>query len=205
MKNQLELTGSEKSMIENIRVKNIIDMGLAFSAMMRLFEEEKSKKKLNKKIFKNTLGEVFSAKSKKDFDCIHSRFCCWGIKKISLSEKRSDTQGSNRPSYGQIAKTFDVVMKVAIYYCRLPDCEKSKEILPWLNAAVDTNMMKMLRKCYPKDIEPWPRTIKGVVCKQTYEDIQSTVRKFIRDKHNDSIMPVQFDDIYWKVLKELSK
>ncbi|GAI02469.1 unnamed protein product, partial [marine sediment metagenome] len=95
---------------------------------------------------------------------------------------------------------FDVVLSVAIYYCHLPNCEKSRQISGWLNAAVDTKMMALLKRHYPEAITPWPTTIKQVN-NSTYIRIQETVRKFINDEHDNGITPVQFDDIYFEALK----
>jgi hypothetical protein len=193
--NQLKL-----SRPQDARLHNIIDMGLNFSAMIRLFEK-KSKEKLRARI----LGEVqnvFGATSKEQFQDIHSSFCNWGINNIMLAERRKNGQVIKRAapaSYGQIAKTFDVLLKVAVYYCHLPDSERSELISKWLNAAVDTKMMAMLKKCYPLDVRPWPAAIEQVN-KSIYAAIQETVRKFIQDKHSGCIIPVQFDDIYWEAL-----
>jgi hypothetical protein len=185
---------------EEIRLHNIIDMGLTFSAMIRLFNKG-SKEILREKILAEARN-VFEAKSEKDFINIHSNFCDWGIKNISLAEKKRNgriIKKATPASYGQIAKTFDVVLKVAVYYSHLPNCEKSQEISGWLNAAVDTKMMAMLKKEYPKNIQLWPATVEQVDS-TTYMATQRIVRKFISEKHKGSIMPVQFDDIYWKVL-----
>ena len=178
--------------IASIRLKNIIDVGLTASAMIRLFEQGTKEKKLRGPILK-TILKIFEAKSKAEFKRIHSAFCQWGTSEIALARKNKFA------SYGQIAKTLDVVLKVAVYYCHLPECEKSKELSEWLNAAVDTKMMAKLRKHYPKDIKPWPRTIEEVD-RQNYDEIQRIVRKFIREEHQDSITPVQFDDYYWREL-----
>jgi hypothetical protein len=102
-------------------------------------------------------------------------------------------------SYGQVAKTFDITMKVAIYYSHLPNCETSRKISPWLNAAIDTKMMIMLRNHYPKEISSWPTRIEDVD-KRRYMTIQDIVHKFIKEKHHGKIIPVQFDDIYWSIL-----
>jgi len=195
MKDQSELNEPEE-----IRLYNIIDMGLTFSAMIRLFEKG-SKKRLHKQILAETRN-VFKAKSEESFKNIHSKFCDWGVKNILLAEKKRNgriIKKATPASYGQVAKTFDVTLKVTIYYSHLPDCEKSREISKWLNAAVDTKMMAMLKRDYPKDIQPWPTTVEQVN-KNNYMAIQKIVRKFIREKHNNKIMPVQFDDIYWKAL-----
>jgi len=195
MKDQSELDDPEE-----IRLRNIIDMGLTFSAMIRLFERG-SKRKLRKKILAE-VRRVFETESEKSFVDIHSDFCEWGVKNILLAEKKRSGRIIKKvtpPSYGQIAKTFDVVLKVAVYYSHLPNCERSREIAKWLNAAVDTRMMTMLKKSYPKDIQPWPTTVEQVD-KNTYMTMQKIVRKFIKEKHHNSIMPVQFDDIYWNAL-----
>ena len=185
---------------EEIRLHNIIDMGLTFSAMIRLFNKG-SKEILREKILAEARN-VFEAKSEKDFINIHSNFCDWGIKNISLAEKKRNGRIIKKAapaSYGQIAKTFDVALKVAVYYSHLPNCEKSQEISGWLNAAVDTKIMSMLKKEYSKNIKLWPATGEQVDS-TTYVGTQRIVRKFISEKHKGSIMPVQFDDIYWKVL-----
>jgi len=182
------------------RLHNIIDMGLDFSAMIRLFETG-SKKRLRDKILAE-VRKVFEAKSEKQFKDIHHGFCEWGTKEIILAErtrKGKIIQESGPASYGQIAKTFDVVLKVAVYYCHFPNCEKSEHISRWLDAAVDTKMMDFLKERYPEDITPWPTTIKQID-ESSYTSIQEIVHKFINERHNGSITPVQFDDIYWEAL-----
>ncbi|MFH1141067.1 MAG: hypothetical protein V1724_05245 [Chloroflexota bacterium] len=184
------------------RLDNIIDMGLDFSAMIRLFERG-SKRRLQARIL-DDLPKVFEAKSEKQFVDFHASFCNWGRETVMLAEKTKNgqiTKKSGPASYGQIAKTLDVVLKVAVYYCHLPNCEKYQSISGWLNAAVDTKMMALLSKYYPEAIRPWPATIEKVD-DYAYAVIQDTVRKFIKEKHSGSITPVQFDDIYFKALKE---
>ena len=195
MKSQHRLNEAEEA-----RLSNIIDMSMGFSAMIRLFSKG-SKELLHGKILAEA-REVFEAESERDYIAIHSRFCAWGIQNVLRAERKRDgriTKKSTHASYGQMAKSFDVALGVAIYYCHLPDCVKSQELSQWLNAAVDTKMMAMLRRCYPKDVQPWPRTIEQVDS-TAYAAIQRLVRKFIEEKHNGSITPVQFDDIYWRAL-----
>jgi ribosomal protein S18 len=190
MKRELKLSGPKVA-----RQHNIVDMGLGFSGMMRLFRKG-SKEELRKKIVdEDWVRKVSQAKSKEDFNNIHSDFCNWGINNVYLAKKKTA-----KASYGQIAKTFDVVLLVAVYYCRLPSRRKSREISGWLNSAVDNKMMDMLRECYPEAFKSWPRTIAQVVKRTDYKKIQEIVRKFISEKHKGKISPVQFDDIYWKAL-----
>jgi hypothetical protein len=163
-------------------------MGLNFSAMLRLYSTG-SKKILYQKIFSER-KKLFEAETQEDFTNLHSGICDWGVGNIRLRG------GKTFASYGQIAKTLDVVLKVAIYYCHSPDYERSREISHWLNAAVDTKMMAMLRRCYPHALKPWPTRVYEVKNKEIYQTIQELVRQYIKEKHA-GILPVQFDDIYW--------
>lgn len=61
-------------------------------------------------------------------------------------------------------------------------------------------MMALLRRYYPEDTRSWPTAIEKVHS-TTYMEIQKIVHKFIDDRHNGSITPVQFDDIYFEALK----
>ena len=179
--------------IEGIRFKNIIDVGLTASAMIRLFSKGTKESKLRYRITE-AVEKILKVESELEFREIHSHFCQWGTGEVTLARK-------NKPaSFGQIAKTLNVVLKVAIYYCNLPEYEKSKELSKWLDAAVDTKMMAELRKRYPLDMKPWPHTIEDVD-RQNYEEIQKLVKKFIHEAHEDSISPVQFDDYHWRKLK----
>lgn len=189
MGNKPEVIAPEK--LRGIRLYNIIDMGLTFSAMIRLFKKD-TKGKLRKRVL-DTVKRMFDAKSEEEFRGIHAQFCQWGAKEIFLAKK------GHAASYGQVAKTLDVVLKVVVYYCHLPDCDKSKQLTLWLNAAVDTRMMNLLKQHYAKDIDPWPSAIERVN-EPNYIKIQEIVRKFNTDKHQASIVPVQFDDYYWYTL-----
>lgn len=174
------------------KLSNIIDMGLGFSGMIRLFKQGE-KEKLHKELL-SVVQKVFKAESEQQFREIHSSFCKWGTENITLAKKKS------KASYGQIAKTLNVVLKVAVYYSYLPRCEKSKQISRWLDAAVDTKMMEYLKERYREAIEPWPTAMEHVD-ESDYREIQKVVRKHIKEKHEGKITPVQFDDIYWEAFK----
>lgn len=184
---------------DRARLHNIVDMGLSFSAMIRLFN--KGTKRILRDQIINKVHEVFTVESQEQFDEIHANFCSWGIRKIQLAEKKKDgriIKKSEVPSYGQIAKTFDVVLKVVVYYCHFPDCERANIISKWLHAAVDTKMMVFLKEYYHADIIQWPTTIKQVNNYSDYAAIQRVVHKFIKEKLDENITPVQFDDVYWE-------
>jgi hypothetical protein len=190
--------------LEDIRFRNIIGMGLDFSSMTRLFETG-SEDTLYYKIVDDIAPRIFKAKSKEEFDQIHQEFCDWGTKNIILAEKKKRDgriiKNKGPASYGQIAKTFDVTLKVVFYYSHLPDYQTSEKISKWLNAGVDNRIMKMIRKKYANYIREWPETIEEVD-KEKYFALQKAVHKFIQDEHGGKILPVQFDDMYWYKLNQ---
>lgn len=191
---------SQLSDVEKLRFENIVDMGLAFSAMMRVFEK-RAKEKLYNQIVGEVAEKVFNASSREEFIRIHTEFCDWGIRNIRQAERKRKgkviTRKGSPAIYGQIAKTFDVTLKVVVYYCHLPNCRKSKSICQWLNAAVDTAMMRDLKKDFPDQTKQWPHSLKEVG-KPTYYRIQKLVRESIKRDHNGIITCPQWDDIHWK-------
>jgi hypothetical protein len=166
--------------------------------MMRVFERG-ARKELSEKIVNDLSERIFNVSSADELAKIHADFCDWGTKKINQVERvRNGAIISPKcwASYGQIAKTLDVTLKVAIYYCHLPNCERSLEICRWLNAAVDTTMMKNLDKNLPKSLKK--------VDKETYSEIQSLVRKSIKRDHNNAITCPQWEDIHWEEANRLT-
>ncbi|MCX6006809.1 MAG: hypothetical protein NTZ34_06060 [Chloroflexi bacterium] len=185
---------------EDVKLRNIVDMALGFSAMMRLFEKG-SKETIKSKVLE-LLPELFAAKSEGKFKKIHTDFCQWGVEKITRTEKEKDgmiVKESGPASYGQMGKTLDVALHVIIYYAHYPDCETAKILAMWLNAAMDTKMMAFLAGCYPDALDKWPKSIEQVGEKE-YRVIQDHVRRFIKEEHQGGILPVQFDDVYWEVM-----
>jgi hypothetical protein len=183
---------------EKLRVRFIIEMGVAWSGMMRVFVEGTGER-LSKKILRDLAEKVFNVGSRDEYVKIHADFCHWGTSNIDQAERTRQGKvivQKARASYGQIAKTLDVTLKVAIYYCHLPDCKQSKKICPWLNAAVDTAMMGELKKASPNALQPWPTSIKEVD-KTAYDKIQCLVRESIKREHNNAITPPQWEDIHW--------
>jgi len=182
---QLKLSSSEEA-----RLHFAVEIGLASSAMMRLYQKGSTKVLQDKILAK---PRAFEAETEEQYKSIHRIICNWGTRNIELSK------GNGHASYGQIAKTLDVALKVIIYFCHLPDCDKSKRISKWLNAPVDTNMMAWLKKLYPEDAKSWPTTLGGVD-DDLYASIQRIVRKFIDEERSGDITPVEFDNIYWEAL-----
>ncbi|MGA2309749.1 MAG: hypothetical protein ABSG57_09405 [Candidatus Bathyarchaeia archaeon] len=189
---------------EDVRFRNIIGMGLDFSSMIRLFKKN-SETKLEKKIVEDYGPRIFKAQSGEEFNKIHKEFCKCGTRAIKLAEKRTRNGRiikEGPATYGQIAKTFNIALKVIVYYCHLPDHQKSAEIVEWLHAGVDTRMMAMLKKRlkgkHPEYFEDWPEAVKDVDSEKKYLELQEVVRIFIREKHDEKLrLPVHFDDVYW--------
>lgn len=191
---------SQLSEVERLRFENIVDMGLAFSAMMRVFEKG-AKEKLHNWIVDKIAEKIFNSSSREEFTRIHTEFCDWGTSNIRQAERKRRgkliIRKGSPASYGQIAKTLDVTLKVAVYYCHLPDCRKSEIICQWLNAAVDTAMMSDLKRDFPDQTKRWPHSLKEVD-KPTYYKIQQLVRESIKREHHGTITCPQWDDIHWK-------
>lgn len=191
---------SEQINMRKVRMQNIFDMGLGFTSMIRVFKKG-SKLVLWKRLVHGEGTAIVKVKSKEEFDDLHAKFCDWGTKNITQAERRRDgriIKPEAPASYGQIAKTLDVVLKVAVYYSHLPDCETAGRISKWLDAAVDTQMMAKLAEYYPDAIgSPWPTSVEEVDSAAKYLAIQKVVHRFIEERHNGSITPVQFDDKYW--------
>ena len=199
---KLEEVRRQRNEADVAKLRNIVDMALAFTAMMRIFEKG-SKIKLKEKIISDR-DLFFNAVSEDEFKAIHTGFCLWGMENIKLAKRKLKNGGikKSRPaSYGQIAKTLDVVLHVVVFYAQYPNAEKAKIISKWLNAAMDTKMMALLAGCYPNALAKWPKTIEDVD-QDDYRAIQGIVRLFIQEEHQLYIIPVNFDDIYWEVLNQ---
>jgi len=197
---KLEKIRAERREPEDVKLRNIVDMALGFSAMMRLFQEG-SKETIQNKVLE-LLPVIYAAKSEDEFKKIHDGFCRWGVTEIIRTEKEKDgvvVKESGPASYGQMGKTLDVLLHVVIHYAHYSDCETAKTLALWLNAAIDTKMMAFLAGCYPNALDIWPKSIEQVG-EMEYRVIQEHVRRFIQEEHRGEILPVQFDDIYWEAL-----
>lgn len=170
------------------KVKNIIELGLDFSAMTRVFAEG-SYDPIAERL------EVFVSKLRcvghnEEYEHLHADFCQWFTERICTAKKQFKN-GTSRPScpcsYGQAAKVLDVAGKVYVYYCGLPSAEIANRLVPLLHAALDTKMMLHL----------------GVsatlmeIDRRAYADLQARV---VRAIGNSGIYPVQYDDVIWRQL-----
>ena len=180
--------------------QNIIDMAIGFTAMMPLFQER------SVDLIKEKLADFFEDLARisfeQDFNKMHRDFCQWFVKTIRLAKTEEPS------SYGHAAKVLDLSLKVYVYYCRMPSPAKAKSLMPRLNGAIDTQILRHLfkkledicRKSYP------PRylwTI-AIIDKEDYDLLQKIIRQDIRDSFDDNILPVQYDDIMGRRLNRVS-
>lgn len=188
---------------EQAKVKNIIDMAFGFSSMTRVFEKESTEKIVNR--LNETLSKIAFLENDKEFENLHVGFCQWfkdNIKTAKHNKSGFVIKKSEPASYGQGGKVLDVALKVYVYYCHLPDVKIADKIVNWLNAAVDTRMMKHLKKIAGSEASLIEATSIEDVDAKTYTNLQKLVRKDIKDNFQNSILPVQWDDIIWRQLNK---
>ncbi|SPF39927.1 conserved hypothetical protein [Syntrophobacter sp. SbD1] len=172
-------------------------MALGFTAMIRIFSEgSKSKIETQLEEFFSKLAEIGT---RYDYEVCHRSFCLWFTREIWTAEKtlKNDKLQKSQPSsYGQAAKVLDIAIKVYVYYCAQPAAEIAERIVPFLNGAVDTAIMKSLKKSKYATAKIRATTIKEVD-ETLYKAIQALV-------HTESralkMHPVQYDDMMWRAL-----
>jgi hypothetical protein len=180
----LELAEKEKK-------QNIIGMDVGFTAMMPLFQERSAD------LIKEKLADLFEGldriSSDQDFSKMHRDFCQWFVKTIRLAKTEEPS------SYGHAAKVLDLALKVYVYYCKMPSPSKAESLMPRLNGAIDTpilrHLFKKLEDIYSKSYPPhylW--TIK-MIDWEDYDLLQKVIRQDIRDSFKDKLLPVQYNDI----------
>ena len=189
----LKNTGDQMDALEpakQAKKQNIIDMAVAFTAMMPLYQERSAD------LIKEKLADLFEGldqiSSDQDFSKMHRGFCQWFVKTIRLAKTEEP------PSYGHAAKVLDLALKVYVYYCNMPSPAKAESLIPRLNGAIDTPILRYLFKkledLYGKSYSPHLWTIK-MIDKEYYDLLQEVIHRDIRDSFNDNISPVQYDDI----------
>jgi hypothetical protein len=180
---------------EQAKKRNIIDMAVGFTGMMRLFQEGTAD------LIKGKLADIVEGldriSSEEEFNKMHRGFCQWFVKTIRLAKTEEP------PSYGHAAKVLDLALKVYVYYCNMPSPAKAESLMPRLNGTIGTRILRHLFKklddIYGKSYPPHLWTIK-MISKEDYDLLQKVIRQDIRDSLDDTISPVQYDDIMWRRL-----
>jgi hypothetical protein len=98
---------SEREMAEGAKKKNILDMALTFTAMMRNFRAG-SKKRIAGKLGETTL-RLHEVTSAEDYERLHKEFCEWFCREIRTAAKTNRNTGtvtkpSQPASFGQARK-----------------------------------------------------------------------------------------------------
>lgn len=202
MKNSIQTIGCKeatKDKAKNTRIKNVIDMALTFTAMIRVFETG-SKQKIAQKleVVFSGLGRI---NNQDTFEKLHTEFCEWFTKNIRTAKRMKNgvaVKVSAPASYGHAAKVLDISAKVYVHYSHLPSCDEALQLLPLLHGAVDTPILNELKSEYPKE-KITANSIESIDRKQ-YEKLQRLIKRHIRDKFKDAIFPAQYDDIMWNQL-----
>jgi len=185
------------------KLSNIVDMAFGFSAMTRVFEKKSADKIVAK--LNETLSKIDSLTIYKEFQNLHDDFCLWFVKTIKTAERKKKNgtiQKSNPASYGQGVKVLDVALKVWVYYCQLPNLEIAQRTVGWLNAAIDTSMIRHLKRLPSAKSSPITAISIGDITKDTYFRLQHLVREDIQINFPSTISPVEWDDIRWRELNK---
>jgi hypothetical protein len=186
-----------KKEAQEARKENIIDMGLTFSAMVRLFSKGSKGEIL--KLLRECLEKLSTIESQESYAKLHGEFCDKFSKKIYTASKvlkNKKTKASRPASFGQAAKVLDIVIKVYVHYSNLPDDSMALKVKPFLNAPIDNPIMEYLKERY-KATKISAGSIEAINESQ-YKELQGLVRADIHSRFNDEIFPVEFDDILWK-------
>ncbi len=192
---------SERDIAEEAKKKNILDMALTFTAMMRNFNSG-SKKRITQKLGETT-DRLHDVRAAEDYEKLHNEFCGWFCGEIRTAEKTDRNSGavikpSQPASFGQAAKVLNVARKVYVFYCVQPSAEVAARIHPFLHAAADVPIMNHLRRKYA-GVPTQARTIEQVD-ESTYRLLRTLVSRDIRDNFQDAVSQVQYDDIMWQKL-----
>jgi hypothetical protein len=186
-----------KNEAQQARKENIIDMGLTFAAMLRLFSE--GSKEFISKLFLEMFDKLEGVKSQDDYTTLHKQYCEKFSDEVNTAQKKlknGRSKPSKKASFGQAAKTLDIVIKVYIHYSNLPNGEIADRVKPFLHSPIDNPILKYLKKKYSStDIKA--NSIESID-KEQYYKLQKLIEEDIEKRFNKDVCPVEFDDILWK-------
>ena len=174
---------------DEARTTGILNMAFDFASMARTFKPGTKDKFLQR--VRTLLPRLAHLESQEEFDTLHDELCRWGCRSL-----RPSHAGRPRASYGQVAKTLNVVLKVVVYYCGLPSREQAARLLPWLHPAIDNPMMKHLRQRFREGFPGGIKSISGVD-KRTYMILRDLAGRDAAEHFGGELHPVQWEDIVW--------
>lgn len=179
-----------------IKQRNVIDMALTFTAMIRLFEKG-SKPEISEKLYAE-FQKLKDIRDINDFYAFHKKFCEWFTSNVKIAQKKRAgkiIKESGYSLYGHAAKLLDVSLKVYVYYSGLPEKNTSELLLPFLNTAIDNPILKHLKTSFPNE-NISSKTVEQID-KNTYKKLQKLIKADIKTSFNNDIVPTQYDDIMW--------
>ncbi len=181
----------DTELAKEAKQKNIIDMAIGFTAMIPFFQEGSAD--LIREKLTDLLGGLDLIRTDKEFSKVHNNFCQWFVKNIRL------TKSGEPPAYGHAAKVLDLTLKVYVYYCRMPTPEKGDFLMPMLNGVIDTPILRYLFKklddIYRGSYPPHYLWTITMINKKDYDLLQKVIRQDIKDSFDNSILPVQYDEV----------
>jgi len=183
--------------IEKAMTKNIIEMALGFTAMIRVFSSG-SKARVEAKL-EESFSRLAEIATRDDYEAFHRSFCEWFTREIRTAgrkPKNGKVRPSQRASYGHAAKVLDIATKVYAYYCTRPNAQVAQRIVPFLHGAIDIPIMEYLRKSKHATTRIVAKSIQEVD-EITYQALQSVVSAKAMAW---GVHPVQLEDVLWRRL-----
>lgn len=177
-----------KEKAQEAKIKNIVGIATAYPSMARVFKGG-SMEKIKPRV-EEFLRKLKDMCTEEEYHKQHEEFCRWFTRTI----RQAKTQRS--ASWGQAAKILDVGLKVCVYYCSLPSERVVERVLPWLNPAIDTPLLKDLKRRYGFS----GASTLAEIDREKYEELQKIIRTDIERSFNGKVYPVQYDDIKWREL-----
>jgi hypothetical protein len=170
-------------------------MALGFTAMTRIFSaQSKGRIEAQLEVLFSTLEGI---NSREEYEALHRSFCEWFSQEILTAEKtlkNGKLQPRQPSSYGQAAKVLDIAIKVYVYYCAQPSAEIAQRIMPFLNGAIDTPILKWLKQSKGAGATVRATTIKEID-ETAYKAFQALV---LAECSAGKMHPVQYDDIMFR-------
>lgn len=163
------------SLVIDTKQKSIIEISITISAMLRLFEKG-SKQKIVNELF-DKFQSLHKIETNSDYELFHRRFCDWFMRNIKSARKKlknGRVKESHYAYYGHAAKVLDVSLKVIVYYSGLPTIHDAERILPLLNCAIDTPLLKHLKTTFPS--EGVMQTTVETIDRTTYVKLQELIK-----------------------------
>lgn len=175
--------------ITEVRILNIIDMAVGFTAMLRVFG--KGSNSIIQGMIREALDSLVRIRTRAQFESFHARFC----RRFSKTIRRSKRQAS--ASYGQGAKVLDITLKVCVHYCALPSPQTARRIRPFLHMAIDTPIMEHLKR--KRSVAVAAHTI-GEIGEVEYGLLQQAAAEETKNVFNGRVTLVELDDVLWRRL-----